>query len=122
MQLVENYGPAKFGIIGGHGSENSIQFGRGRGMYELRTEDLSGRGIQRGGKMLFEEGATIILNSCSTGSQEGIGKKMSETFGLTVTGPDKPTALKSIQIAIHEGKAQLRVNYSDQNTSRTYGK
>ncbi len=122
LRLVENYGPAKFGIIGGHGSKNSIQFGRGRGMYGLRTEDLNGRGIQRGGKMLFEENATIILNSCSTGSQEGIGQKMSETFGLTFIGPDKPTALKSIRVEICEGKAQLHADYLDSNASRTYGK
>ncbi len=122
IQFVKDYGPAKFGIIGGHGSKDRIQFGRGGKMYELQTEDLSGRGIERGAKMLFEEGATIVLNSCSTGTQEGIGQKMSETLGLTFIGPDKPTSLKSIQIEIHEGKAQLRAEYWDQSSSRTYGK
>ncbi len=120
VEFIKKYGPAKFGIIGGHGTTKTIRLGEGSGMYVLHADDLEGSGIQRGGKKLFEEGATIILNSCTTGAEEGIAEKMSETFGLTIIAPDRPTATTSIDIEIHGDKVRLSAKYRDRNSSRTY--
>ncbi|MBI3420593.1 MAG: hypothetical protein HY006_00870 [Candidatus Sungbacteria bacterium] len=98
LQFLKKYGPAKFGILGGHGTAKTIRLGRWEGAHVLHMDDLIGRGIQRGAKMLFEEHAPIVLNSCNTGTPEGIGQKMFETSGLTFIGPDKPTSLRSIEI------------------------
>jgi hypothetical protein len=35
----------------------------------------------------FEDGATIILESCSTGGEGGIAEKMSNVLGKTVIAP-----------------------------------
>jgi len=102
-------GSAAFGIIGGHGTDRTIQFGRqfDRGG-ELKIEDVSKmvsiaaryrQSVKTGDSAppLFKEGSTVILNSCSTGLPSGIGSKISELTNGAVIAPTVPTALRSIR-------------------------
>jgi len=100
-------GSASFGIIAGHGTERSIQFGdQFDSGGKLLIEDISmmtavaGRfpenKITRETPPLFKEGSTIILDSCSTGSAGGIGAKISELTRGKVIAPLVPTGIRKI--------------------------
>ena len=115
-----------FAIVGGHGTKDSIQFGGDDKKHVLRTEDLkeriSGRKknrAERGG--YFEEGATLILNSCSTGYEEGIGQELSRILGIktvTVIAPDRDAPLKTITVTIKDGRPQFGVTYLEGESTR----
>ncbi len=110
-----------FAIIGGHGTKDSIQLGefrehsegkRGNLNNELTPDDLQGSRVHEIGGF-FEPGATIILESCSTGQEEGIGQKLSQKFGLKVIAPREPVGLVIITPYIRgaDGKLNFTVDY-----------
>lgn len=105
-------GKIAFGIIAGHGSPDGIQFGDGNDRVRLEIKDVQGRGAGRAGAF-FEEGATIVLRSCSTGQEGGIAQKMSEVTGLRVIGPDIPINSEKIDVTFDDkGKPVLDVKYN----------
>jgi hypothetical protein len=109
-----------FAILGGHGSPHSIDFGGGGSKYSLTTYDLMGRGVSRSGKF-FEPEPTIIMVSCSTGAESGIGQEMSEMMGATVIAPDIPTGLSGINVQFNEaGKPAFDVKYGNDNVRKLY--
>lgn len=105
-----------FAIIGGHGTKDSIQFGRSyKESNNLITEDLMGHGIQKTSGF-FENNPTIILSSCSTGKEKGIGHRLSETWGATVIAPDNDTAVDEIHAYVNRGPTvHFEIKFRDAN-------
>ncbi len=101
-----------FAIIGGHGTPNNIQFGSGEERYALNIDDLLAKGAQRTSEYLKKD-ATIILLSCSTGANEGIGQRLSEKLGLKVIAPAEPTNIKQITATIEENRINFSVSYTN---------
>lgn len=107
-------------IIGGHGSENTIKFGGQDERHRLRIQDLMGSGIQNTSRF-FEEGPTIILASCSTGANKGIGQEMSEKIGAKVIAPKEPTNLTEIQVGRKRGgRWRFNARYWDKTEKAVY--
>lgn len=63
----------------------------------LRSEDLQGQGAKKA-FTFFESHPTIILESCSTGAEKGIGQALSQLGGAEVIAPDTPTATRGISV------------------------
>lgn len=110
-----------FAIIGGHGSKDSIKFGESFFGDELDVEDLKGRGVQRTSEF-FEANPTIILNSCSTGVEGGIGQKLSEAIGATVIAPERLTGRASINVKLENGRLNFEVDYPINASKEVYDK
>lgn len=89
-------------ILGGHGEKNIIQFGGNDAKHRLTIEDLAGKGVQRTSQF-FEENPTIILASCSTGAEKGIGQGLSRMLGAKVVAPKVPTRLESLHASKKPG-------------------
>ncbi len=125
-----------FGILGGHGSPDSVQFGNkskkkyglkaflGDLMFkptvgpkiDLTSEDVAKPTMPKIGE-LFEDDSTVILVSCSTGVEEGIGEKLSSALGVKVIAPTGDTNLKNITVKYDKsGKPDFDVTYTN-NTS-----
>lgn len=122
IELDRRYGAQhkiSFAIIGGHGTENSIQFGdySYHETNKLLTEDLMGYGVRRT-KHFFEEKPTIILESCSTGARSGIGQKLSRQIGARVIAPAQPSNTKSLHGSIKQGKLIIDAEYYDTATGQ----
>lgn len=82
----KRYGNISFGLIGAHGADDMFQLGFGGERKEISVEDLKGAATEKIGE-LFEEGATLILESCSTGADRGIAEELSKKLGLKVIAP-----------------------------------
>ena len=83
-------------ILGGHGTEDSITFGRPfKRTGVLKIEDID-RLIAEESKGYFEENPTFMLASCSTGADGGIGEKISKHYNAKVFAPKIPSALVNI--------------------------
>jgi hypothetical protein len=128
--IRKQYGSASFGIMAGHGSQDTIQFGNNfdRGGV-MRTEDISKmiaissatrpkrEDQENPSPALFKEGSTLILFSCSTGSENGIGSKISELTRGTVIAPTIPTSPKKIEFTAPEvegGVPSFEVSYQNE--------
>lgn len=105
-----------FALIGGHGSKETIQFGaRASNLRShLTYEDLAGKGVSKTGSF-FKKNSTIVLKSCSTGAQGGIGQRISEISGLTVIGPPEPTSVSGITATETDKGLVFDVVYDEQN-------
>ncbi len=99
-----------FAFIGGHGSKDSIMFGGQHRRNMLLLEDLAGKGVQRTGGF-FEEHPTIVLASCSTGAEGGIGQELSRRLGAKVIAPAVPASFKSVEAIITEDGIDFKVEY-----------
>lgn len=113
IRIRRKYGPAAFGIIGGHGDSDSIKFGKGWRPGDILTSDQlrTSKGIQRGIASFFQQDAPIILISCSTGKRNGIAQVLSK-FGVSVTGPDQSTNAGKLEIDYREGLV-ISVRYAE---------
>lgn len=108
-----------FAIIGGHGTKNSISFGGYDKQHQLLTSDLQGKGSGQAQKY-FVEKPTIILVSCSTGTNKGIGQKLSHTLGARVIAPAVPTNVLSIEVVKERDSLVFKVEYREEGSLRTY--
>lgn len=114
-------------ILGGHGSENTIWFGAPSSYadndekYVLHTRDLEGHGVRRAGGF-FTENPTIILASCSTGTEGGIAQELSKTYNAKVIAPKIPTNVKSYHASKNRGQEKFRFHaqYYDKNAKNLY--
>ena len=123
LSLAEKYGAARFGIIGGHGNRDGITLGRGGGMYRLELQDAEGKGVQRAGRRLFEEGATIILNTCHGGDEEeSIGKRFAAKTDFAIIGANTATSIKTIEVEIRDNKPHFTVEYHEPHATRIHKK
>lgn len=100
-----------FAFIGGHGSKKSITFGGPHIRNMLLSEDLTGHGVRRTGSF-FEPNPTIVLVSCSTGAEGGIGQELSKALGAKVIAPSVPTSLKNIVAFITRKGIDFSIEYS----------
>ncbi|MFA6552678.1 MAG: hypothetical protein WCT19_04240 [Candidatus Paceibacterota bacterium] len=107
-------------ILGGHGTEDSIQFGGRDERHSLFMNDLFGGGVQKTNRF-FEENPTIILSSCSTGAEGGIGQELSKKFGAKVIAPKVPTNLRAIHGSKNRGQDKFRFNalYASGETTKS---
>lgn len=96
-------------IIGGHGTKDRIAFGGSDARHSLFTKDLMGRGTTKASQF-FEENPTIILVSCSTGAEQGIGQELSVKLGAKVIAPTVPSALSALHANKKRGQKAFRFN------------
>lgn len=104
-----------FAAFGGHGSSDSIQFGDetiGKTDDLLTLSDVKNK---HAGKLrrVFIEDPKIILISCSTGVENGIGRKISE-LDVDVTAPKIDTNISRIRVfRQRKGKLKIPVTYTN---------
>jgi hypothetical protein len=113
ISLDRNYGSEhkiEFAFIGGHGAENTIEFGSGTKGFSLDTKDLFGKGIKKASSY-FENDPTIVLFSCSTGAEGGISTALSEQYHARVIAPSAPDAPEYIGVTQVEGKIGFDVRF-----------
>lgn len=122
-KLDKKYGEHQkisFLIIGGHGEKDSIQFGSGkRERDRLSIQNLTDPRML-GVEKYFVEHPTLILYSCSTGSEGGIAQKLSETLGITVIAPNRPTSPRSIKTEDVNGRLRFTVEYHEPQSTRSF--
>ncbi len=116
--------PAKriaFAIIGGHGTEQTIQFGAetAKTGARLNSDDLD-RQLTIFLSSLFKEDANIILQSCSTGAAEGIGQKLSQKLKRRVIAPNIPTHIKKFTASLSESGVSFEVEFNGDDVGRAY--
>jgi len=128
-----------FAIIAGHGSKNSIRIGQPEATPKVDSDeppplansdepppldeamppnidlitpsDIVGPGMRRL-KTLFRPDAPIVLISCSTGQEGGIGETMSEAYLADLAAPTVPTHVESWNFtATPEGKVTINTVY-----------
>ncbi len=105
-----------FAVIGGHGSYDSIQFGKSGKRAHITSENLLGKAAKRAGKF-FEDEASMILNSCSTGRKGGIGQHIAHTTDLRVLAPNSNTSLEIVNPSHGRGKnLHFQVEYREDQT------
>ncbi len=93
-----------------HGMEDSFEVNSAE---EVSKKTFDNKGTARL-KDFFVEHPEIIMASCSTGADNGIGQKISETFGATVHAPNEPTNVKSVDVTFdQDNKPHFAVTYSD---------
>jgi hypothetical protein len=123
IELDKTYGEThkiSFAIFGGHGTKDSIRFGGGESpRNQLTSKDLCHSRTQKAGTY-FNKEAIIILVSCSTGQNEGIGQTLSEKFGMKVIAPNSPTNLLNIYPKFAPGKVDFDVEYTDEDAKTIY--
>ncbi len=122
VRMNKKYGEANkisFAIVGGHGNTDSIEFGGSDKPHTLKIEDLQGGGTQRASSF-FVDKPTIMLVSCSTGAENGIGQELSVKLGAKVVAPSTPTNLEDIKVRNKGGDLQFIVKYGDSQTTRRY--
>ena len=121
-RLNKRYGDAhkiSFAIIGGHGTKDSIQFGeKGDERQQLRTEDLQDPRANK--QSYFEEHPTLILVSCSTGFENGIGQELSRLLGATVIAPKQDASIKEIETQIDDEGIYFGVKYHEEKSEAVY--
>lgn len=91
----------QFAIIDAHGNNNSIFLGTDKGddKQKLTLDDLAEPGVKRAlSDSFFAEGATIILNSCSTGAENGLAQNLSRDFKGKVLAPNVDTAIIDMRV------------------------
>lgn len=104
----------EFAIIGGHGTKETILFGEGSDeSHRVRIKDLAGPGMKRGAGTFFDDGAQVVLFSCSTGVEGGVAQEMSQQFHWRVIGPDKDSHVVSLDVRFEDGKPVLDASYED---------
>lgn len=110
-------------IVGGHGEKFSIQLGPS---HDDDTEwdivDFVGDnyGITRALK-IFDDNPSIVLASCSTGQEEGIGQQMSTALSANITAPNVPTSIRDIKVLFDQsGKATFITEYYKDGATKKY--
>lgn len=110
---VESNGQASFGIIIAHGDTRFIKFGSGEDSESelgIRHENLDAEAedfedIQKS----LKPGSSLLLISCSTGSQGGIAQAMSARMpNIDIHAPDQEASLKEKGIEIKREGGRVR--------------
>lgn len=119
LPFFEKYGAISFAIIGGHGTPYTIDFGEGRTTGEFLTPRTitSKSGIARVFKEMFLPNAPIVLASCSTGMEHGIGQTLSR-HNLHVVAPNAPGSLRKIDVSLTNEVIGLKALYGDAETNQ----
>src|SRR3989344_5329498 len=122
QRFGERAGKIAFAVIGGHGTQNSIQLGAGdtAGKQYIITPDVWKPRTRRA-QSLLRDHAPMVLVSCSTGlGGMGIGKALSTVFRTKVIAPETDTHLTELHpILKPDGSPDLRARY-DGNVTTTF--
>lgn len=115
----KRWGKISFGIIGGHGTRETIRLGDSdKKRSILRKEEVERSGASAV-KLAFVDNPSIILVSCSTGQLGGIGHELSK-IGAKVIAPPTPTHPESIDpVFLEDGGVDFKVKFSG-TQSNTY--
>jgi len=97
-----------FLVIGAHGSEDGLTFGR-KGYLDKDILEKS-RSIDRI-KNMFEPEPEIVLFSCHTGADDGFAEMLSKKLGARVQAPTISTSPTSLTVAYKEDKPIFDVTY-----------
>jgi hypothetical protein len=77
--------------------------------------------VQRS-KKYFESGPSLILVSCSTGAEGGIGQTLSKSLDAKVIAPILPSSLKDLGATYDEnGKLALRAEFASEKNEFVAG-
>lgn len=95
-------------------NEKTVDHNRGAdGVFE--QQDLNGPGVERI-KSFFVDFPSIVLASCSTGKEGGVGQDISGRFKAEVLAPTQDASLNNIYVEQEEkGKLHLRIAFTDKN-------
>jgi hypothetical protein len=110
--------------IGGHGTPDKIQLGeQDTDGSHIQLADLERAGAERI-RAYFEEDATAILESCSTGEEDGIGQKLSSLLdGMKVIAPKIPAGTEKISATKDaSGKWKFDATYTVDGVKAVYKK
>jgi hypothetical protein len=85
-----------------------------RGKNEVfQQSDLEGRGVRKISKV-FADCPSVLLSSCSTGKERGVGQNLSRTFGVEISAPMEDSVLKKIVVDQDEkGRIHLRGEFTN---------
>lgn len=125
-QMRKRYGKASFLILGGHGDTRSITFdekGDGGNLHLMDiVGEFRGKFAKRADRYLQDD-ASVVLMSCSTGSDYGIAMNASDALpNLTISAPNVPTAVTKIEFAMDKkGRINLSPIYSAKESRRVFG-
>jgi len=128
IELDDTYaqvaGKIGFAIIHGHGTPDSIQLGAGNGFTKgkeyIISKDVWNGGAQRLSSY-FRARVPILLDSCSTGENSGIGQQLSAIFRTKVIAPKIPTKLiRAIPKLTSGGNIDLDAQYRSEESAKTY--
>lgn len=111
-----------FAIVGGHGNPESIQIANSDSKTGvLRKADLKRGSINKKINSLFIENPDVVLISCSTGADGGIGQTMSSSIeGARVIAPDISTNVNRIYADINGDTIALSVEFNKGTRTRVY--
>lgn len=96
-----------FAVVCGHGNREVIDFGGKEERHRLHISDLGGTGIGRS-TMFFEENPTLVIFSCTTGTEGGVGQELSKAMHATVIAPDGVTSPQSIELNKETGSFDVQ--------------
>ena len=128
VALDNKYAPVAgkigFAIIHGHGTPDSIQLGADNrlntGKENIISKDVWNASAQRLSSF-FRARVPIVLDSCSTGENAGIGQQLSAIFRTKVIAPDIPARLvRAIPKLTLGGNIDLDVQYEPKDVAKTY--
>jgi hypothetical protein len=121
-----NKNKISFAIIGGHGSADGILLGNSRrdDGEEINSHRISKDNLQYPAvevlKQWFITNPNIILISCSTGAEAGIGEGIHK-IGANVIAPKEPTSLERIVAGKRSnGSLWFGVKYSDDDAYKHF--
>lgn len=110
-----------FALIGGHGTKDHITLGGTHRKNMILFEDLAGKAAQRTGGF-FAPNPTIVLASCSTGAEGGIGQELSKVLGAKVIAPKVPSGIKNIDAIISDDGIDFDVEYRSRDKQNDISK
>lgn len=124
VRLERAYGEKqkiKFALIGGHGDKSSLQFAPDSAMIkEINKGNIIHSKALPELRSFFDPQATVILNSCSTGTDDGIGQTLSKLAHIRVIAPDFNCGLKKLALVQEGNNLNFEVEYSGSAYTRDY--
>jgi hypothetical protein len=102
----------RFAVIGSHG--NRYGFG-------LFNNDSFGESLNERISKLFSEKSILLLNSCSTGSEEGIASAISTKFRVKTLAPTTIGSIYKIKISITQQSTEISLNFSPKDLEDSFG-
>lgn len=115
LGLDKKYGASQkisFAVLNGHGNEDLIELGFRQAedktkdpsiLHKEALKDKESLAVKR----LFIPEPTIVLGSCSTGKEKGIGQLLSRLMGATVIAPVASAFLKKLEIEKGHGETAI---------------
>lgn len=121
-ELHKKYGDhnrMEFGLLEAHGNPSLIRTGGEDRVANNKINSFSVGGFDERSKKAFAEmrnffitNATIILDSCSTGDTEGVGRFISDSMDIRVIAPTGNAAASRIDVINGEG-LEFDVDFGD---------